>query len=310
MKKIIVCIVLLSASFTALNGQSTQYIGITPDARSAAMGETGISASGDAFSIYHYGAAVALQPGMVAAGYSYTPWSRSFVEGYNLHTAAAYFRFAGRHAITAGFRYFSSPWLHGTDNNGNPTAKYKPMDMAVDIGYAYAITNELGVAAAGRYVISDPNSPGTSQGNAFAVDVSAYYRKNNLSAGIALSNLGTKMNYGGDNFNMPANVKLGGAYRLPLAAKHALTGALEVGYNIMPSDQSGIFGGVGLEYMFNKLIAVRGGYHLADNKVSPSYATVGCGVNLFMCSLDFSYLIAGSDSQLRNTMRISLGVKF
>lgn len=314
MKKSLIIAIILLSSVAVSRGQVASLVTITPDARSAGMGDTGISASANAFSVFGYTAAIALEPGTAAFGYSYTPWMRSHIRGYNLHSAAGYWRPGDRHGIALGFRYFNSPTVRYTDDNGNLLNEFRPADMAVDLGYAYAITDELGVAVNARGVYSDlSNYPGTESGLAFAGDLSVYYRKDDLSAGLSVSNLGSKMKYGNDDDGtfMPANIKLGGAYRMPLGSDmHVITGALEAGYSLLPSENRGVFGGIGVEYMFNGFIAVRGGYHAASKVVGSSYGTAGLGINLDIFSVDFSYLIAGADSSVRNTMRFSLGVKF
>ncbi len=68
----------------------------------------------------------------------------------------------------------------------------------------------------------------------------------------------------------------------------------------------------GIEYVYNKMFSVRGGYHHNhENKGNLKYATVGLGLKYQMLSADVSYIFtvgnANSNSALANTIRITLG---
>ncbi len=69
----------------------------------------------------------------------------------------------------------------------------------------------------------------------------------------------------------------------------------------------------GVEYWYNKLFAIRGGYfHEAARKGNRKYFTVGAGLKLNVFGLDFAYLIPtqGTNSPLSNTFRFSLTFDF
>lgn len=313
MKKIL--FLTIATLFIALGNaraQSAAFVGITPDARTAAMGNAGVALPANAFAIYQNSAAIALSENKAAIGYNFTPWISSFQKGYSLHSAAGYYKLSDKNALTLGFRYFQLPESIGLDDLGNPLEAFRPNEMSIDLGYSMAIGENIGIAANVRYVSSSmSNVEGAKTGSAFAADLGFYYRKNNLSAGLSVNNLGTKIDYGYGGYSMPARVKAAGAYVLPVADKHEVTGALQVAYMFAPSDFAGIEGGIGVEYMYNKMIAVRAGYNLGDKeKTGYSYATLGCGVNYSLFSLDFAYLLAGGDSPMKNVWYLSLGVKF
>jgi len=69
----------------------------------------------------------------------------------------------------------------------------------------------------------------------------------------------------------------------------------------------------GLEYLYNKQFAVRGGYfNEHETKGNRKYFTFGIGVKLNVFSLDFAYLVpsAGRQNPLANTMRFTLAFNF
>ena len=69
-----------------------------------------------------------------------------------------------------------------------------------------------------------------------------------------------------------------------------------------------IYGGVGLEYCYNRQFSVRAGYHYEDKyKGNRSYFTVGAGFRMSVFSLDAAYLISTAQSNpLDQTLRFSL----
>ena len=70
--------------------------------------------------------------------------------------------------------------------------------------------------------------------------------------------------------------------------------------------------GTGLEYWYDKLLALRGGYFYENpNNGNRKFLTLGAGVRYNIIGVDFSYIYAlEEDSPLSNTMRFSLLLDF
>jgi hypothetical protein len=70
--------------------------------------------------------------------------------------------------------------------------------------------------------------------------------------------------------------------------------------------------GVGLEYCYKSIIAIRGGYfHEHESKGSRKYYTIGAGLNYRVISLDGSYLIpTKSKHPLADTYRLTVSLAF
>lgn len=73
-----------------------------------------------------------------------------------------------------------------------------------------------------------------------------------------------------------------------------------------------IYYSVGLEYWYNNLFALRGGFfHEAPNKGNRQYITLGLGLRYNVFGLDFSYLASlKQNNPLQNTLRFSLLFNF
>lgn len=315
MKKIILSIFALAACFAA-GAQSVGFVGIDVDARSAAMGGTGIAMpTVTGMAIYNNTAAIGLSDSKGAVSYSYSPWQRDAYKGDNLHSIAGFYRINNKHTVALGARYYNQHNSHTEiwDTNDVVREHYsKPVDMTIDLGYAFTINETMAVGANVRYVSSDLDYPDADKASMFGFDLGYYFRKNRISAAFVLSNVGTEVDYGGaDKYNMPAWARAGVAYAYPVADKHLLTGSLQLDYMfITDGDADGIEGGVGVEYMYNKLIAVRAGYRVADDTRDFNYGSAGLGVNVGPVDFSATYLFGEKDCPWNKTMMFSLGARF
>lgn len=78
---------------------------------------------------------------------------------------------------------------------------------------------------------------------------------------------------------------------------------------LSPFDQ--LMFGLGMEYWYNDLFAVRGGYYYENPENGDrQYITLGAGLRYDMFGVDFSYIIADENSPLANTIRLSALVNF
>ncbi len=167
--------------------------------------------------------------------------------------------------------------------------------------------------------------------------------------GVQISNLGSKISYS-DNMEssfLPANLRIGGRYSMDFDQFNNLSVMADFNKLLVPTppvydDEGNIFAGkdpnvgvlqgaiqsfydapngfkeelqeismsLGLEYWYNKILAVRAGYfYEAKNKGARKYLTLGAGLRYNVMGLDISYLISTSslnNNPLKNTLRVSL----
>ncbi|HEY0175630.1 MAG TPA: type IX secretion system outer membrane channel protein PorV, partial [Pedobacter sp.] len=225
-----------------------------------------------------------------------------------------------------------------------------PSEFAVDATYARRFGDSFSLGTTLRYIYSNittgqfSTGQGSRPGKSLAVDVSGYFKQPTywlghdaiLSAGINISNIGTKMSYSdaAESYFLPTNLKIGGAATFILDEDNELTAALDFNkllvptqpiYNTDGSIQSGkdpdrsvpagIFGSFsdapggageelkeiniasGLEYWYMKKFALRAGYFYENpNKGDRRYFTMGTGVRYQSMELNFSYLLASSQN--------------
>lgn len=167
--------------------------------------------------------------------------------------------------------------------------------------------------------------------------------------GVQISNLGSKISYS-DNMEssfLPTNLRIGGRYSMDFDQFNNLSVMADFNKLLVPTppvydDEGNIFAGkdpnvgvlqgaiqsfydapnglkeelqeismsLGLEYWYNKILAVRAGYfYEAKNKGARKYLTLGAGLRYNVMGLDISYLISTSslnNNPLKNTLRVSL----
>ncbi len=306
MKRIYLYLI-ISMLFTSgsLLGQTVQFLTLSTDARTLSMGGTGVVAPANAFAIYNNNSAATLSDIKGAFASSYTMWQPGTTAS-NLINVSGFFKTGKRGAFLLGSRFFLYSAYVMTNDQGSITGTYKPMEITVDLGYAFMITETLSTAATVRYIVSGM-SPDAS-GGAVAADLGLIYKPGNISIGLTATNLGSKIDYGYGPYALPSQIKLGAGYGFHAGEKHLLNAAVQAGYLIV---NSGITAGIGLEYSYNNLISVRVGGHYGDSeKCIPSYVSAGLGFRFRGLTMNAAYLLAQKDSPLANSLGINLGWEF
>ncbi len=333
------------------------FLTISPESRGGGMGDAGVASSPDMNSQYLNPAKYAFIEGDMGASVSFTPWLRKLVSDINMFYGAYYIRLDKMQTVSASIRYFDLGDIAYTNEQGGAINNGKPNEFAIDAAYSRVLSDKVSGAVAFRYIRSDLTNGYTGNdyndpGSAFAADVAFYYKttakigkkKSDISAGVNISNIGSKISYDGGNTKqfLPTNLKLGAGYATEIDRYNSIAFVLDFNKLLVPTPQilepgeedpnkdisviSGIFksfgdapGGfqeelqeinvsVGAEYWYNKQFAMRAGYyHQHENKGNQKYATAGLGLKFTMFTLDASYIIPIiQNNALANTMRFSL----
>jgi hypothetical protein len=342
------------------------FLTVTPDSRAGAMGDAGVATSPDANSMHWNPAKYGMIDGKFSISASYTPWLRDLVDDMSLAYLTGYYRLDKTQVLAASLRYFSLGDIVFRNNAEEIGVKQSPNEWAFDVAYSRRLAEHFSGGIAFRYIRSDltnnqyVGSVKTEAGNAFAADISVYYRNEFRrhrrdyvwSWGINISNIGSKISYTSDDKKafIPTNLRLGTALEFELDKYSSFTIAADLNKLLVPtpdngkinndnnngvivgsptsekSVMSGIFssfsdapGGMseefkeitwslGMEYLYQKQFAIRGGYFYEhEQKGNRKYFTAGLGLKLKMFDLDFSYLFPSTNNNpLKNTLRFTL----
>ena len=208
---------------------SVPMLAIAPEARGGGMGDIGAATEADANSQYWNPAKYPFCIGRAGVSLSYTPWLRKLVNDINLANITGFYRIGDYSAISASLRYFSLGDVEFWDNYGEGMSSgatagmtIKPYELAADAAYSRMLSDYFSMAVAMRFIFSDITFDYTSEsspGKAFAADIAMYYnnylmlgnRECGWGFGLNISNIGSKISYGGtDNSEfIPTNLRLG-----------------------------------------------------------------------------------------------------
>lgn len=203
------------------------FLRITPDARSAAMGDAGIATTADANAVAFNDSKVVFSDQDFNLALSYVPWLRALgVQDIGMTYAGGYKKLDDVQALTFSLRYFTLGSIDFTDIEGQPLGTGKPNEFEVKVGYARKLTDKLSAAIAPKFIFSDLASGQTTVNNAsepiraglaFAADLSVTYMstvetsyKRDITAAVAITNIGNKIAYTSNISDMlPANIGVG-----------------------------------------------------------------------------------------------------
>ena len=222
---------------------------IAPDARSAGMGDVGAATDPDVNSQYWNPAKYPFCISRAGVAVNYTPWLRSLVNDIDLAYLAGYYRIGDYSAVSASLRYFSLGEVMLGDNVDSPSGMtINPYEMSVDVAYSLMLSEKFSIAAAVRWIYSDLTydyTDDTSPGSAFAADIACYFndyimigeRECQLGLGLNISNIGSKITFGGDDNSefIPANLRLGAALMVPIDEYNRFTIAADANKLLVPT---------------------------------------------------------------------------
>lgn len=233
---------------------AVQFLLISPDARSAAMGDVGAAISPDANAVHWNPSKLAFAEDEWGLSVSFSPWLRNLVNDMSISYLSAYKKIDKRRTVAVSLRYFDMGELQFTDAIGNTLQDFNPRELAIDGTYAFQLSEKMSLAGTARYIhsnlagsISGGNiqGDGTKPGNTVAVDLSMFYRSpvnfnsfdGNLAFGVALSNIGAKISYNNPEQRdyLPANLRLGSALDLNFNQSSRLTLALDLNKLLVPT---------------------------------------------------------------------------
>jgi len=354
-----VCLVVLSTQSNAQDNSinvvttAVPFLRISPDARAGGMGDLGLATSPDANAQFYNVAKYAFAKNSSGIGVTYTPWLKDLgLNDVYLASLAGYYQLSETEAISGSLRYFSLGNIEFTDNLGNSIGFGRPREFGLDGGYSRKLSDVLSLGVALRYIFSNlagnqvVNGVNYKPGSAVAGDIGLYYDGTSedgtgISAGFALTNLGSKIGYTSDATQkdfIPANMGIGVVYSKVTNEVNKLSFGLDIHKLMVPTPpqlgdslglvnyrSKGVVGGwfssfgdapggfaeelkefyfsAGAEYTYNDQFAVRAGYFYEDQtKGNRQYFSLGTGLKYNTMGINLSYLIPSGSGVNRNPL--------
>lgn len=283
---------------------SVPSLSIAPDAHATGLGDVGAATEPNVNSQYWNASKYAQMESPAGFALSFTPWLSQLVNDINLTNLTGYMKIGELQSVSASLRYFSLGEVILRQSLGDQGYSIQPYEMALDAAYSRMLSQYYSMSVALRYIYSDLMSSDDPAGNAFAADISGFYRRpvyfgreqGFWAFGFDVSNIGTKISYDAYNtsYFIPTNLRLGASMKYPFNSYNAITVAADVNKLLVPTPQDstenttdissmvGIFQsfgdapgglaeelseinwGIGLEYAYDEQFFVRMGYHFED----------------------------------------------
>ena len=234
--------------FNPINTSVTSQ-SIAPDARAAGFGDVGAATEADVNSQYWNPAKYPFSISRAGVCLNYTPWLRQLVSDMDLAYLSGFYRIGNYSAISSSLRYFSLGEVYINFNNlSEDNLTINPYELSFDVAYSLMLSEKFSIAAGLRWIYSDLTynySDNSSPGSAFAADLAWYYqdyinlgsRECQLGLGMNVSNIGTKINFGGDDNSefIPTNMRLGASLVVPVDEYNRFTIAADANKLLVPT---------------------------------------------------------------------------
>lgn len=222
---------------------------IAPDARAAGLGDVGAATDPDVASQFWNPAKYPFTISRAGVSLNYTPWLRQLVSDMDLAYLAGYYRIGDYSAVSGSLRYFSlGEVFTSSDESGSNDMTINPYEMSMDVAYSMMLSEKFSIGAAVRWIYSDITydyTEDTSPGSAFAADISCYYqnylnfgqRECQLGLGLNVSNIGSKISFGGSNNAefIPTNLRVGASLMIPVDEYNRFTLAADANKLLVPT---------------------------------------------------------------------------
>jgi hypothetical protein len=265
----IVCCLLLTSKVYAQTGLQSKesllgqrnvittaapFLLISPDSRSAAMGDLGAATSADANSIHWNASKLAFIEGDGGISISAAPWLRQLVPDIWFYYMSGYKKIDNKSTVGVSLRYFTLGDIQFTDDQGTSTGDYEPKEFALDGAYARKLSDNLSLGVALRFVLSDlargqVGSSGTEikAGMAGAGDISMTYMNDtklggkdfDYTIGGNISNIGNKISYTNEANGdfIPINLRLGTFWNTQLDEYNEIGFGVDFNKLLVPTPQ-------------------------------------------------------------------------
>jgi long-subunit fatty acid transport protein len=230
------------------------FLLISPDSRSAAMGDLGAATSADANSIHWNASKLAFIEGDGGISISAAPWLRQLVPDIWFYYMSGYKKIDNKSTVGVSLRYFTLGDIQFTDDQGTSTGDYEPKEFALDGAYARKLSDNLSLGVALRFVMSDlargqVGSSGTEikAGMAGAGDISMTYMNDtklggkdfDYTIGGNISNIGNKISYTNEANGdfIPINLRLGTFWNTQLDEYNEIGFGVDFNKLLVPTPQ-------------------------------------------------------------------------
>ncbi|MCK9425225.1 MAG: PorV/PorQ family protein [Ignavibacteriaceae bacterium] len=320
----------LSFAQTKVGSTAAAFLNIGVGSRPISMGGAFAATANDITSLYWNPAGISRITGNEAF-FAHTKWFADIT--YNWAGAALNLGDLGAVGLSLTYLDYGKMEVTSMREPDGTGEMFSAKDYSLALTYAYSLTDRFSVGGNLKYI---NETIWNSSASAVAVDLGILFNSDIYGLRIAatITNFGTDMKMDGkdlyvlhdinsniygnneqilatlntDNFPLPLTFRVGVAMDLLDTEEHRFTVGVDA---LHPNDNSEALN-VGAEYVFENMIAVRGGYKSLFLTNTEEGLTLGVGLMYEFfpgmgVSIDYAYQDFG---MLKNTQHFSMGIKF
>ncbi len=269
---------------------------------------------------------------------SFSPWLPQFNADlfYSNGTIGQYFESLNG-TVAFNFIFMNLGEFTRTAVDGKVLGTFTSNEFSFGLSYGTIIAKDFAVGLQGRYIqsnltpVSSASQKDAGVGSSVSFDLGALWKpsdlgfmSDNLSLGFNLQNVGPKITYISESDPLPTTLRLGVGYQIYSDEFNDLTVTADFAKLLVYRDSTssdpvpkslitgwrnpGAEWAGGVEYWYNKLIALRAGYFYEPSVMGGrKYWNFGAGIRYDIFNLDFSYInTIEANHPLANTMRFSM----
>jgi hypothetical protein len=327
---LILCTVLIADPVTKSGTTAVGFLNIDVGSRAVGMGSAYCTLAEDATAMYWNPAGIARIPGYEAL-FSYTRWIADIT--FNYAGMVIPLGNTGTIGINATFLTMDDMERTTIDQPDGTGETFSAGDLAVGVSYARNLTDRFSIGFTAKYIEEKIYH---SKASAFAIDVGTMFdtQFQGLKIGMSISNYGTKMQMTGrdmltqkdpdpqisgnndkinaslntDQFDLPLMFRVGVSMDF---LKGISNSNLILSVDALHPNDNAESVNIGLEYTFNNMFSLRGGYKSLLLNDSEEGLSAGGGLKYPIAGteirLDYAYHSFGI---LNDVQMLSIGLSF
>ncbi|UCC80311.1 MAG: PorV/PorQ family protein [Candidatus Zixiibacteriota bacterium] len=195
------------------------------------------------------------------------------------------------------FSYLSYGSIKSYSETGVPTGDIQAYDMALNLSYGHRIKDRL-LMGFGIKGVAEKLADISVKG--FAADFGMQYKAYKYMLGFSVMNFGPNLKYETVSSPLPTTINAGASYK-PFGPEFSLMMGGSMPFHGDFSFKTGI------EYSYNDIFMLRGGYDTRKDYDGKSGIALGAGINVSNHNLDYAYNI---NDIMGGTHQISFVFKF
>ncbi|MBU1880661.1 PorV/PorQ family protein [bacterium] len=294
-KRLLCALLALSIPFAALaeTSGSLPLLKISPDARSVAMGETGVASTTGAMAVFHNPALIAFADKSQGA-FGYSDWLMDL----SIQSAALLFKSKG-YSFALSANSFNVPDLElRVLPSDDPIETFSAHDFVGGLSFGVKLMDNLSAGVTGRYVFQQIY---VSEANGYSIDAGLAYRLDffNMMIGAAVRNIGQMEKLDEERSPLPTNAAIGLSSNAWDGGDFGLNAAYEVKHYFADDTRFNF----GVEGYWKQHLFLRAGYQTGSELRSVSG---GAGLAWNRFHFDYAYQPLAEDFEASHRFGLSI----